>query len=71
MSKPPHDPTKITTEEAPTKVKIIFTSAVRVQIRTKAVVAYQGSGRLPLVWYCHFDVSPVNYSDSDSDSEVK
>ena len=23
-----------------------------------------------LVWYCQFDVSPVNYSDSDSDSNI-
>ena len=25
------------------------------------------SSPIPLVWYCQFDVSPVNYSDSDSE----
>ena len=24
-------------------------------------------GPISLVWYCQFDISPVNYSDSDSD----
>ena len=29
----------------------------------------KSSSANPLVRYCHFGVSPVNYSDSDSDSD--
>ena len=34
---------------------------------TASVAADPSPPPPPLLWYCQFDVSPVNYSDSDSD----
>ena len=38
-----------------------FTSLVRARGLNPS-----GQAPSPLVWYCQFDVSPVNYSDSDA-----